>query len=516
MSQKPLSIFAFPSGLQFLQFLRPRRWAETEELPQNDAQQKTLLQNNAQGRLLDRIFRLKGVQFREKKGRLDTDYKKNWTVLLEAEPKNGYGVWFAQFKDKEHPSKLEEDIVDLGEAFGIETAWVFSRYPSVDKFLKQPCHYLDLLLYAIASAAHEEGHTSISKQLNSSPRREDTESVMPSPIPSGPNKVKEDQLGGATHPFDPQPAFGGPANERGNVVGSVKRPNDEERRESKRICLGSEQQGTHEFNGTMSSKDAISTSISVTDQEPWMPKSPEQPAGVETLYQDTVVQEIDASQDRQHREANQVCRTSSEELEPGVDHSGGTARPLDPLATSEGPAHKRDNVDSHTPVASGFIQSSAQRHLEHGEGNPSEKQIYQLNGPPDTMPHYRPDLKTVPPFKYTGQWPIPETTDCLLTYEWAAGHNACVLINEKNKIVQTDGQFMYGKISRSRLDKVPDANLVASIKRSHMWQKAGDEPDDKETVCFEVRFPKGNNVGEPVTVACIVPRADAPPLSGLQ
>ncbi|KAA8623698.1 hypothetical protein PtrV1_05004 [Pyrenophora tritici-repentis] len=106
-----------------------------------------------------------------------------------------------------------------------------------------------------------------------------------SPLPTRPN--------GMIQPSDSPGACEGRAHERGGVdahtqVASksvhrhVKRPNDGESPERKRVCLQSGKPDTNGVNEIASTEHAIFTSVSRPDQEPYMPTSSDQFASVGT------------------------------------------------------------------------------------------------------------------------------------------------------------------------------------------------------------------------------------------
>ncbi|KAH7548722.1 hypothetical protein J3E72DRAFT_273790 [Bipolaris maydis] len=223
--------FIFASSQAFFDFVEPAILPET-----------LVKQSGAQRLLVQRFGHLLQCVPREKKTRLKTDFEEEWANLLNLEPKQGYDHWWDELKkngQSSWPKGLKEDIIHIGEAFGnVQLLWRLSQYPDFTKFFAQPHYYGKLLRFVLT---WEKPHT----------EQEHTSA----------NETKGDELGRANQSLNAQP--------RREGSGSVKRPNDGESPEGKRVCLQPKQQDTPEGHDitTMLVEDATSPSVSKHCQE---------------------------------------------------------------------------------------------------------------------------------------------------------------------------------------------------------------------------------------------------------
>jgi hypothetical protein len=466
----PPSTFVFASPQDLVNFVAPEATNETEKQEQNFAQR------NLQARLQHCL----GCNSQSKKKPLGPDVDTKLREILDMKLTNGYEGWWKNLKQKEKLSGLDKDIILLVEAFGNkELAWRFSRYPEIDRLFKQPYDYGKLLVLVMrwnpAAERHiKQGHTSV-------------------------NETKEDPLGGATQPLDPQPACKRPANERDDVDAHTqvasesvqrndKRPNKGENHQRKRTRYGSEQPDTHGANDTMLAEHAISTSISVPDQEPCMPTSPEQSAGVETPApierRSTVHSLMLVSQ-----------APTIEDVSPNFKHLGqtGSAEPMQ----SDGSA-----LDRHTSIYECNTyqtreDSSMQTPGILDDSNPRSDPARTLDEPD----HELSDLVFT-------RVEVLDDTDSIIRFRWA-GSQAIRCI-EKDTHSVNDGKWCYINMA---LGDLPFKRLAETIQQSKMWKREKLDISAK-TSCLTLQL-RRKVIDRYCNLDCIVPTAMVPQVLGI-
>ncbi|KAF2844734.1 hypothetical protein T440DRAFT_512026 [Plenodomus tracheiphilus IPT5] len=459
------STFVFPSPGEFVDFVVPEA---TNDIKQNYAQNK----------LQQRLQHLLSCKPQSKKVPLDPDVETRLDEIMDMNLISGYESWWSNLNQKEQLSGPDQDIVLLVEAFGDkEFAWRFSQYPNIDRLYKQPLDYGKLITFVMrrdrAAKYHiKQDHTSVSK-------------------------TREDQLGGATQSLDPQSACKGPVNGRVNVVGDLsvvqkapqrKRPNVGESHEGKRICLASGQRGTPEFNGTMSAKDAISTPISVPNQEPCMSTSPEQSAGVETpapIGRRSTV----------HSLMSVPQAPTIEDVSPNFEYLVQTGS-AEELMRSDGSA-----LDRHTIT-----------HVYHvREDNITQTPGILDDSNPWSDPNYTLDERNCELFDLApiGVEKLDGTGDSIVTYR-LGGIEAIKCIGEDANSVN-DGKMCYINMA---LCELPFETLAETIKQSDMWKSEKPEISTR-TSCLTLRFRR--RVIDPYCdLDCIVPTKMVPQVQGIQ
>jgi hypothetical protein len=448
----------------------------------------------------------------------------------KTQPSEGLESWSRELLQKTNTSQEEDDAILLIKTFKDDLpGWMLMAVPEVDYWVTRPKKYREILLYILKNSKPDRPDMAVQARREVAPamatmpasQLQHSHAIIAAEATDSPSDAPEQHTegtpafdrqssiplstppNGMIQPSDSLVACERQADERSDVdthtqVASrplqrnVKRPNDEESPERKRMRLEFRQADPHGANETMLAEHAISTLISVPDQEPCMPTSPEQSAGVETPAPTGRCSTI-------HSLMSVPQAPTIEDVSPNFEYlvQTGSAGPM----RSDGSA-----LDRHTSTHEYNVYHVREDNLTQTSGILDDSNPW--SDPNYT--HDEPDIRWLSDLKFLNEEKLDDGTgDSIVTYRWGG---LCALLHcGEDKQSVSDARWFYLNM---KLCQLPFDTLAETVKKSKRWENENIK-ESTLTSCLTIRLQRGK-IDSYCYLDCIVPTDMVPQVREIQ